>query len=257
MSSQISTLQQQVESLFSNLNFLRSQVDSGLASSEATALRASVPVSSPGVASATQPNLPRPPRFHGPTSSAFNLGVAKSSLRNIGITGSEDPSDDGARHNDLSPGATPPPIHSMPPPSAIHGTKDPIWLISRDEAIRLVQSWKDNVYTMYPIIDIDKLFQHIEQLYNFLESARRSGFVMTEMPGADAISDVETNKLKLVLASSITMESSGPSELGEKLFGSVTEAVESLLLRPPDLRNIEQMVLAVSLILICRIRFIC
>jgi len=243
MTSHISTLQQQVETLFANLNFLRSQVDTAISTDSVA--RASGSVSSPGVGSATHGAMSRPPRFHGPTSSAFNLGVAKTSLRNIGITGSEDVPGE-QQHHDRSPGASPPPIHSMPAASSLHDSKDPIWSITREEATRLVQSWKEHVYTMYPIVDINNLMQHIDQLYTFMEGAQRTGLVMTDLPGADAISDVETNKLKLILASAITMESNGPSELGEKLFRSVADRVESLLLQPPGLRNIEQMMLAVS-----------
>ncbi|KAF2667647.1 fungal-specific transcription factor-like protein [Microthyrium microscopicum] len=246
VTSQISTLQQQVDQMNATMGYLRTQLESRPTVPESPSRnhRRSISVSTPTISNSTLSNVPRPPRFHGPTSAAFNFGVAKSSLRNIGITAMEENGEEGAAPNEQSGASTPPPIHTEPHRSGVHESKDPIWAISREEATRLVQSWKDNVFIMYPLIDLDTTLRHVDLLYNFLDGSRRAGLMMSDLPGADSISDVETNKLKLLLASALTMENSGTSDLGERLFRSVAESVESLLLRPPDLRSMEQLTLA-------------
>src|ERR1700712_4315951 len=202
MVAQISGLQQQVDALYSNVNSMRNNMDHGLPMDpipyNQQRLSRSLSVSTPTVSQNTLHSVPKHPRFHGPTSAVFNLGVAKSSLQSMGITGTEDNIDEALLTNDGSPAASPQPMRSMLSKPSVHASRDPIWLIGKDEAIRLVRVWQDEMGCMYPIVDVDKMINHINLLYSFMDAARRSGLIMTELHGPDAISDDETNLLKII-----------------------------------------------------------
>jgi hypothetical protein len=237
MTGEITTLQQQVQTLFSSVGSLTRQIET--ASSHSRSLSASTPATAQNSSS----------RFHGPTSATFNIGVAKNSLRNYGLGNFEDVYPEGSDSVRLnateSPIRTPPPVHTVPP-RPVNEFKDVMWAISKEEAIRLVNFWKDNINIMYPLVSIEQTIKHIDTLYAFMISARRSGILMNDLPGASGISDDETIKLKLLLANAATLESNGSSELGEQLFGSVAPAVESLMMRPAHIKCVEQLVLAAS-----------
>lgn len=185
------------------------------------------------------------PRFHGPTSAVFNLGVAKSSLtRNFGITGMEDNSEEARLINEISPTGTPPPVHTIP--SRTVEPRDVLWTINKQEALRLVNIWRDMVHVMYPVVDIDKTIKYVEQLYSFIDSGRRTGLIVGDLPHPDAISDDETNTLRLILANAVELETNGSSEFGLELFRSVAAVIESYMMRSPDMKALEHLVLAVN-----------
>ncbi|GAB7348589.1 hypothetical protein MBLNU459_g6973t1 [Dothideomycetes sp. NU459] len=235
MNARLSALQEQVDTLFSNVNGLRSHL-AGLQPPIDPSLQHHAFVShtpsqaSPGLmanptraSSSKGPSGPRPPSFRGPTSTEFNLGVAKNSLQTMGIT-PRAADDDDFRTQDVSPAASPPPDAPM------HASKDPIWAISRDEAFRLLRVYEDEMHDMYPVLPLADLVRHTDRVYTFMETAERNGLVQTAMPGADAINDDDTNLLKLVLAISLTVEGLGRSELGKRLRDFVQPAVDALLL---------------------------
>jgi hypothetical protein len=248
MVGQLTSLQQQVDSLYSNLSSLRNHVDTSLApldSPYGSAYMRQPSTSSPGTSSMLAQQRPRPPRFHGATSSVFSIGVAKSSLQTMGITGPEDGVEDSGT-NDGTPTATPrastTPIHQP----ALHATKDPLWSIEKEEAIRLIHHWEDEMGCMYPIVNVEKLLQHTNMLYTFMEAARRTQLVAGSFPGPDGIHDDQTRTLKLVLATSCILEGSGTSEIGKKLFESVRASLEEQMFTSCDLKTIRLLSLAAT-----------
>lgn len=189
-------------------------------------------------------SLPKHPEFRGPTSAVFNLGVAKSSLQHMGITG--EGLEEGLTTQDATPSATPPPmINPDLPKPILHADKDAIWSLSKDEAIRLIHVWQDEMGTMYPIVDIERIVRHSTLLFTFMEAARRSGLMEQSMPGADAIHDEQTNQLKLIIAIALTLEGSGRSALGRRMWECVRGPIETLGFNPPDVRALQMLVLAV------------
>jgi hypothetical protein len=245
MTSHIADLQSQVQALFNNMAALKSQVEPQTGSmdmSPPSAFRRSISVSTP----TSQPQPPKPPRFHGPTSAVFNLGVAKSSLtKNFGITGIDDNTDDTRLANGASPAGTPPPLHTIPSQPPVESI-DVLWTITKEEALRLVNIQRDHIHIMYPVFDLDKLIKYVDQVYSFIESSKRSGLIIGELPGPNAISDDETTTLRLVLANGAEQESSGDSEFGLLLFKEVVPVIESYMMRPPELKHLEHLVLAVK-----------
>ena len=98
---------------------------------------------------------------------------------------------------------------------------------------------------MYPVLDINKVIAYAQKLYRFMEAAHRSGLMQQGMPGADAIDDEDTNILKMVMATAMTVEASGRSELGRRMFEYVHSAIDNLLLGNVGIKGIQLLVLTV------------
>lgn len=248
MSAHIATLQEQVEQLFANLQSLRTQVDTQSIGSMGTpftaqdysqSLSASQAVLAPP--SPTEPRN-RHRRFHGPTSSAFSLGVASTSLQTMGITAPGDGEDEGVVTQDVTPFGSPPPAITIPAKPALHAEKDPIWSLSKHEALRLVHVWQEEIGMMYPFMDIDQVLSYAEVLFSFVEAATRSGLMQPGKPGSDAIMDNRTSNLKLILAIALILEGNGKDPLGEKLFENVRPVVDKTLSGTVDLQGINMLI---------------
>lgn len=128
----------------------------------------------------------------------------------------------------------------------VHPTKDPLWNINRDDAIRLCRVYEEEVGLMYPFLDIEKIISQVNLLFTFLEAATRTGLTRRGMPGPDSLSDDETNILKMILSLSLLVEGSGRSDLGKRLFESVRPTVEMRLWQPADMNTLKLVSLAVS-----------
>jgi hypothetical protein len=252
MSAHLTALQQQVDDLYNNLSSLRTQVDvQGQSNgSIGTPFNGNeyqqAPMLPPSARSRTK-SFSKYPRFHGPTSSVFNLGVARSSLKTMGITGTEEADDEGVITHDATPRGSPPGPPSNLPRAPLHADKDPIWNISKHEALRLVHVWHEEMGVMYPILEIDKILRYTEMLFSFVEAAARSGLMQGALPGADAIMDEQTSVLKLILAITLVLEGRGKDALGERLFENVHKVVEKTLFEPVGLHGINLLALTVSI----------
>jgi hypothetical protein len=252
MKSHITSLQEQVDALFANLNNLRQQqdatspmLDSGPFVRDASR---SLSMSQTSFQNGSSPARSRTkfPRFRGPTSAAFNFDVAKSSLQTMGITQPEDGMDDGTGILDPSPMASPPHMPRALPLPIIHPTKDPLYIIGREEAIRLCRVYDEEMGIMYPMLDIERLVRQTNLMYNFMEAAARTGLAAQNMPGADGLSDDDTNILKMVLATAMLTEGAGQSELGQRLFESVRRSTEMRLWDAVETKGLIILALVVS-----------
>ncbi|KAJ5719511.1 hypothetical protein N7493_007089 [Penicillium malachiteum] len=238
MTAQITTLQEQVNNLFSNINELRSQ-KSAFESPPFDHLSRD---GSQSVFTPMPPGIPkarsRHPRFHGPTSSAFNFDVAKTSLQSMGITPAEDGIPDDLTTAHVTPAGSPP-AHLGPLVPTIHPTKDPIWSIRREEALRLCKVYEEEIGIMYPLVDITTVTNQANLLYTFMEAATRTGFAQRGLPGADSLHDDNSILLKLILATTLVVEGGGESDIGQRLYHSIKPVIESKLWGPHDIRNIQ------------------
>jgi len=256
MNAHISALQEQVNTLFSNLNALRSHIDTNIMPMDASPYPqphdprsmsiSQVSAHAPSPSYSHKKSISKNPQFRGPTSSAFNFGVAKSSLQTMGITGPEEVTDEGLLTQDGTPAGSPPLPNAALPRATMHESKDPIWAISKEEAVRLCHVWQDEMGLMYPVLDVDRIMRHATLLYTFMESATRTGLAQPSLPGADSIQDVQTTILKLILAVSMLMEGSGKSAMGQKMFEHVHASVEAQLLVPVSIEGMQMLVLTVS-----------
>ncbi|KKZ63535.1 hypothetical protein EMCG_02160 [[Emmonsia] crescens] len=248
MKEHIETLQDQVNTLFANINDLYQKTDSPAIESNTYGREASrsLSLSQPGHDSQNQTSSSRPrsnhPRFHGPTSTAFNFHVAKSSLQTMGITPAEDGNVELFAGQDATPAGSPPSQQQQLPPIPqllAHPNKDPLWVIKREEAIRLCRIYEREIGVMYPIFDIERLITHTNLLFTFLEAAARTGFARRFKPGPDMVNDDDSCILKMVLAITLTVEGDGQSALGTRLFTTTKQRIEAKLWEPPDIKTIQ------------------
>lgn len=246
INAHISSLQEQVDNLYSNLNALHGSQDYSLPTIDPN-LYPRHESSSLSMAQTPLPNPTSPSRargkqhrFQGPTSSAFNFDVAKSSLQTMGITRPEDGADEGIATRDGTPLDT-----TSSAALAAHPSKDPLWLLNKDEAVRLCRVYDEEMGLMYPMLDIERLVRHTIMLFAFMETAARTGLVQRNVAGPDNLDDDDTRLLKMVLAAALIVEGSGQSELGRRLFETVRQYAESSLWGPVNTNQLRLLVLVV------------
>lgn len=195
--------------------------------------------------------------FRGPTSSDFNFSVAKSSLQTMGITGQpqETGEDEGGVEGVNIPSSSASPTRHATEVSQQSGrAKDPIWTVPKDEGLRLCKVFEDEMGAMYPIVSANRLLTYAMKLYGFMDAVTRNGFVQLGMPGADAIDDEDTNILKMVLAIAMTVEGSGHSDRGRKLFQYVQPDIDATLLGSVGVKGVRLLALTVRGLRFCKLR---
>jgi len=224
MNAQLASLQQQVDNLYANLNSLRASNGGDSMAYSASSERSMsigqtvLPPISP--MSRYRP-APKHPSFRGPTSSAFSLDVAKNTLHNMGYQGL---SDEGVITHDATPVPSPPTSLQQPPNAS---GRDPLWALSKEEMIRLCRVYEEEMGLMYPVVDIESVITHGKNLYEFIDSALRSGLANAHSP--QGIHDLQSCILKMVVACATVTEGGGQSEIGYRLFESVRDAADRTL----------------------------
>lgn len=197
-------------------------------------------------ASTPQPRAKHPP-YQGPTTSAFNFEIANASLQTMGVTEPDLPEGTTVAFDES---LSDPQLQAPVAPMAVHPDKDPLWRIGKDEAIRLCRLYNDEMGIMYPIVNIGEVIERAKFLFNFTEAATKSGLVRTDRSGPDRLTRIDNNILKMILATALTVEASGDSELGRSLFDSVKDASENRLWEPAELKGLTLLVIIVCRLLV-------
>ncbi|KAL4963213.1 transcription factor domain-containing protein [Aspergillus stella-maris] len=236
MSDQIAALQDQVGTLFTSLSDLRNQRQTYDTPTFDGFSRDGSQVFTPMHPPQSKPRI-RHPRFHGPTSSAFNFDVARSSLQHMGIAPGDEVIADDLTTAHATPAASPPHVPAMNQP--LHPTKDPIWAIRKEEALRLCRVYEEEIGIMYPLVDIEQATQQVNLLYTFMDAAMRTGLMHRGRAGTDGLEDDSTNLIKLILAITLIVEGGGQSDLGRRLYLSVKPAIEHKIWETLDIRTIQ------------------
>ena len=242
MNAQIQSLQEQVNDLYGQLHALRGGAPAPYS------MQHSLPQESPAsYRSAISPSQPRGthPQFQGHTSNQYNFDVAKSSLQTMGIAETE-VADEGVG-NDIDP-ALGAPVQQQAPmaPMVTQFQKDPLWHLSKGEAIRLCKVYDEEMGTMYPLLDMEMTINNAKLLFTFTESAARNGLMRRDKPGFEAIGGPDANIVKMILANALTIEGYGQSQLGKALYESCREQIESRLTGPVEIKSLILLVMAVS-----------
>ena len=251
MNASLQSLQEQVDNLYAQLNALRGgQEHSGILQQSTS----SYPIH-PSLEHENSRNLfqdvrsplrqgSRHPQFQGPTSSAYSFEVANSSLQTMGITQVDETDEHaGALVKDVPGPASQ--DQAPPAPMNMHPNKDPLWSINKDEAVRLCRVYHDEMGIMYPIVNIEETISRTKFLFTFTESAARTGLISFEKPGADALGSDDNNILKMVLATALTVEGNGESQLGKRLFHSVKDSSQNRLWASIGLKGLTLLVIVV------------
>jgi hypothetical protein len=246
MNAQIRSLQEQVDRLYANLDALRSRSDHG--GFNAAQDQGRYPSAPPSEASHSHFQYPPPPVLSpcpklppfrgGPTSSASAFDVAKSSLQTMGIAQPEYDIEEVHRQQNKSIYGSPVQLGRSLNGLPIHPLKDPLWSMSRGEVVRLCRVFDDDVGMMHPILDIEKTISRASKLFDYIESAARTGMLSKEFESGEVFYDEESNILKMVLASALTLEGNGESELGAKFFENVRGTSQSRLWEPVTLNGL-------------------
>ncbi|KAK0702889.1 hypothetical protein B0T21DRAFT_378198 [Apiosordaria backusii] len=220
MTAQVIRLQEQVNSLFSTMNALRQETSSlRLAPIQDRILPPPTTTGSPSPIPTLPPfSGPRhgyrvPSSFHGPTSIAFTVDVAKTTLHRMGYTGLQDGNEDSASQPaEPTPHASPAlaPLAAPPPPSSSSSTlpRDPILEFDEPEILHLCQLHEEEIGAMYPVIPIDT----------------------QNMPD---LNDHKTLVLKIVLCCALVVEEHGNSARAARLYESIQPIIDRMLISEP------------------------
>lgn len=127
-----------------------------------------------------------------------------------------------------------------------HYGKDPIWSIAKDEAIRLCRVYDEEIGMMYPMLDIELIVERANKLFNSTENVTGTGSSDRTKLSADKIHGSEIDILKMILATTLTLEGDGQSELGSALFDTVRVAWENKLGEPIDIQGLRLLVIMVG-----------
>ena len=251
MNDHVQSLQEQVNSLYTSLNDLRNKQNGTTmpnSKPEAYSRHESLASSNSAVSfpqSSSSPSIPtRLARFQGPTSSGYNFDVANSSLKTMGIT-SPGYNTDGGGHDTTPPGT--PANHQGPiAQTSLQLSKDYLYMLKRDEVLRLCRVYDEEMGLMYPMLDVERLCAQANMMFNFMESAARVGFMHRSSQGEDVLQDEDSNILMMVVAAALIVEGSGESEHGEKLFKTVRATCERKLWEPVTIKGLILFIIVVS-----------
>lgn len=152
--------------------------------------------------------------FKGPTSTAFNIDLANSTISNMGYQGMADT--DGSE----APAVEDAPV---PAPPALQAYHDPIMDFDKDEMVRLCRLHEDETGIMYPVLDIQVVISHAKNLATYLESVR-------EQRPTEAINDEGTLQLKMVMCCALVVDEHGHSETAQRLYDSMEAVVNRKLM---------------------------
>ncbi|KAL8838051.1 MAG: hypothetical protein Q9170_002287 [Blastenia crenularia] len=250
MDQTIQALQDQVHRLYADIGALRGSHDSSASpypdpssyphQPSLLQTQSGTPYHSPQPPAA--PSRTRHRRFQGPTSSAFNIDVANSSLQTMGLT---DPSLTEAGGHDYDDPASISPEQRVASNSLLSSqyAKDPLWTIEKDEAIRLCRVYDEEIGMMYPMLDIEKIIGRVGKLLTSGEAAVQPGLVDQLKTTGVGIRIQDINILKMILATVLILEGGGQSELGSALFETVRRPCESKLGGAPDMEGLRLLVI--------------
>lgn len=239
MNNTVSRLQEQVETLFNNLNNLRAET-LRLAPIHAqdrtlplpAAASTPTPSSSGSAPAVHRPDLNqvRQPGFRGPTSTHFSLDVAKNTLQKMGYSnmGADEPDDNTINHEE-TPNTSPvlAPL-SFEPSQA---TPDPLWDYDKDEMVRLCRLYEEEVGIMYPVIRVETIVNHAKILGNWMEAAKKH--LMNGAPPRaqdNGLSDHKTVILKLLMCNVLIIGEQADSDKAIRLFASINPILDQMLM---------------------------
>lgn len=253
MNQTIQHLQDQVQRLYADLTALRPSHDSSASPypnpSAYPHHPSMVPPHSEGPYHTTSPpagsSRVRHRRFQGPTSSAFNIDVANSSLQTMGLTDPNLIESSGHSYEPIN-SMSPHQQHAPDPLAPSHYGKDPIWSIAKEEAIRLCRVYDEEIGMMYPMLDIEQTIERADKLFTFTETATGIGLIERTKPLANNMRGPEIDILKMIFATTLTLEGGGQSELGSALFDTVRAACENKLGEPNDIQGLRLLVIMVG-----------
>ena len=146
--------------------------------------------------------------FRGPTSMAFSLDVANTTINNMGYKGISDEENvhmnEGAGTMSSRPG-------------------DPLHEFDKDEMVRLCRLHEEEIGIMYPVLNIQTVISHAKNLSTYLESVRQQN-------PRELINDDKTLQLKIIMCCALVVEDHGHSDKAIRLFDSMETVLNRKLM---------------------------
>uniref|UniRef100_L7JMF8 Fungal specific transcription factor domain-containing protein n=1 Tax=Pyricularia oryzae (strain P131) TaxID=1143193 RepID=L7JMF8_PYRO1 len=252
MTEQIAKLQEQVNTLFDNMNSLRQDTLHQDSRHHHTSPSADprngpavtsllAPSVSNSTSSNTDPALQRqslppfpPPGFRGPTSSLYGVNVAKTSMHNMGYN--NDGNDDNIAAAEEALEMSPPGMipASLPlDPSAPKRATDPLWLYDKHEMLRLCRVHEEEIGIMYPVINIETVMEHARNLASWMEATKRKDENAALIQDVDLM-DIPTLRLKIIMCCAMVVEGHGHSPKATELFETIRHILDRKLMSEPS-----------------------
>lgn len=166
--------------------------------------------------------------FRGLTNNVmFGLDVANNTIASMGCRGMEEAEDhdqDQDQDHDQDQDAHDPPgsdvaMHMTPG----HHGYDPLLEFDQDEIVRLCRFHEDEVGIMYPVLNIQSVITHANNIAPYLDSLR-------SQQRSEGMNDDKTLQLKMVMCCALTVESHGHSEKAVCLYDSMEAVVNRKLM---------------------------
>jgi hypothetical protein len=183
-----------------------------------------------------------PAEFCGPSSSEYTLKVISGDLKARGIPtailGTARPTSGVA--GGISRVAQYAPVMELL-------TMDPLWEFQKEEALKLIDDWFNEIGSLYPIVHRKTVLGNATYVFDVLERAQSEGLKSNEERVAEALLNNETSQFKLILANQFTLDSGGKSYPAQRLFQSVKGVVDDLFWHPIGVPGIQLLMLAVSM----------
>jgi len=238
MTDQVTRLQEQVDGLIQGMTSLRQETmrlaplqDRILPLPSSTVS----PSTSSSIPSSHKPELApvrQQPSFRGPMSAAFTVDVAKNTLHNMGYSGGGEAQDDVTTVPDETPNTSPMMRISMQAASR-GGLPDPLWDFDKDEMIRLCRAHEEEVGIMYPVVKIESVIDHAKTMAAYFETTRKNG-LSPPTSEDDAITDMKTLQLKVIMCCALAVEEHGHSQKAIRLFESFRPIADRILMSDPS-----------------------
>ena len=220
MSQHLQSLQEQVDGLYTNLASAHHKVDAHSAS-PAAPLDPQIAYQSQGLSDEVPIKSRRTPQFSGPTTTAYDFNVANNSLQSMGINHSGYGTEDTHHGHEVVMASTGSPQISNIQQQNVNPVKDPLVSLSQDEVLRLCSLYDEEIASSAPMIDMNEVINKAKTLCTFIDSMRKVGFLQKGIEQGESFSDDETLILKMILATALTVQHGGQTDISRALFENV------------------------------------
>ncbi|KAM5350438.1 hypothetical protein ACJ41O_006943 [Fusarium nematophilum] len=110
-----------------------------------------------------------------------------------------------------------------------HSSIDPLWLIDKQEALRLYDVYGEEIGISYPFLPVQALVDKAHTLYDAMEAGSRNGFAFSSLPGPTVIDGDDLDILRLAMSTALTIETSAGDDNGQDLAPDITQAIHAFL----------------------------
>jgi hypothetical protein len=242
VSTKFRTVDQHIESLQREMRVMAArmrELESANTPNASVTASNNASLSSSSVSASLQRILNRPgsPDYIGPTSAEFGITQRQKS------TGESDGYGDGESEAESTTAPSPAAVSDVEAMSS-----DPLGCFGKEEALRLVDVYENNVGLMYPCIDLDSVRSYVDEYY------KDSGRVGPTPPGLsdqDWFFARDAEVLKIILATALLAESHGRSERAALLADNVEDRFAARVKIP----EVDMKELLILTLLVCSLSF--